>query len=1235
MKTITIEINGKEIEARPGQTVLEVVEEHKLDTIPTLCHSPNLKPYASCFLCVVELEGKPNLVPSCATPVFPGMKVVTRNERIEKSRKTALELLLSNHYADCVSPCMEGCPAGVDVQGYLALANMGDFKKAADLIRETNPLPGICGRVCVRKCEVVCRRIDIDTSVAINDVKRYITDSPGVYDDDPVRAPSRGQSVGIVGGGPAGLTAAWFLGKWGWDPVIYESLPKAGGMLRYGIPKYRLPWEEIDKEVDYIRRAGVEIKCGVEVGVDITLDQLMEQHGAVFLGPGAMEGKGMMVEGEKDTPGVVIGVDYLLEKADNPTPTEGTVIVIGGGNTAVDVARQAWRVGAEKVIVIYRRTRAQMPADPQEIEDMLEEGVQLLELVAPVGIIKKEDGSLKALKCIRMVLGEPDASGRRRPVPQEGSEFDMPCDWAMPSIGQMPFLTTLLKDSKHAPKVSRWSTFDIDTKTMKTSIDGLFAGGDAADDGPTVVIDAIADGQKAAKAIHAYLLGEEIPAKPFIVTKEFWERPGQKELGDIPESPRRTMHHISVADRVGNFNEVATGYEFEDMTHECDRCLSCGCLAFDWCDLRLYSEEYGADLGHYKGKVRKHKVDERHPYLVYDPNKCILCARCIRTCEKVLPISALGLINRGFKTEMRPSMNDPLVDTSCIACGNCIDACPTGAILPKFAYKSRAALTAQQEQSHCALCSIACPITVNSISEGGYYIGPSGVAGDYLCHDGRFCAELFIKSTRLVEPQRREGMVHSPLSHREAYELAAKGLKTAVEQYGPESVAVFFYPDVTNEEMYLAGRIAREGLGTNNVGSIALLETGVCSGVLDLSFGFTASTADRSMIADADLIICNNIDPQDELLILSMEIIDAVKDGGAQLIVTGSAKNALDDVATLSLDPMRGRAALMWNGLIQRLIDEDFFPRDAIATMDGGEAFLADGNPYDSSQMEMVTGVAARQIEAAAAMVAGARKVVVIQSPDRSHDMAPGDVQVMANLTLLLRNRGVRSDLILPSLAANGAGVEVSGADPVFQAGRVPVSNGIAGARSRKEFLSMLKEGQIKAALIIGEDPMATDRTASYFGAIEFLAAVDWAQTETTQFADVAIPGSTFLESEGSRCNFEGGVVSFNPAIETPSGVKTWEVLVGIAAQLGLSVGPDFDAISAELDQTVRDNSKNVLDLVWNTGQERSWDGTGRLVVADVEAQAAPVLPAYSMTARYRSEKLKVGLQHYRVGARV
>jgi len=1232
MKTITLEINGKEINARPGQTVLEVVEEQKLDTIPTLCHSPELKPYASCFLCVVEVEGRPSLAPSCATPVAPGMKVTTKNERIIRSRRTALELLLSNHYADCLPPCKLGCPAGVDVQGYIALAKMGEYTKAADLIRETNPLPGICGRICVRKCEVVCRRVDVDQPVGINNIKRYVTDSPGVYDHDPVREPSRGQSVGIVGSGPAGLTAAWFLGLKGYDPVIYEALPDPGGMLRYGIPEYRLPQEEIDREVDYIRRAGAEVRCNTRVGKDVTLDELKAEHSAVFLAPGAMGGKGMYVKGEDETTGVVRGVDFLLEKTQNPEPMSGTVVVIGGGNTAVDVARTAWRVGADKVIVLYRRTRAEMPADAMEITDMLEEGVELMELMAPVGIVRNEDDSLKALRCVRMTLGEPDASGRRRPVPQEGSEFDLPCDWAMPSIGQTPLIEEMLANQQTEPGVSRWATFDIDTWTMATNVDGLYAGGDAADDGPTVVIDAIRDGQRAAHAIHSALSGEALEPEPFGVTKEFWARPGQKELGHVPQSPRHEVPLIPVEDREGNFAEVSTGYEDDDLEHEADRCLSCGCLAFDWCDLRLLAEEYQVDMDHFKGYARKHKVDDRHPYLVYDPNKCILCARCIRTCERVLPISALGLVNRGFQAEMRPAMNDPLVETSCISCGNCIDACPTGALGAKFAFDGRAALALETEKSHCGFCSVACPITVCRVSDTRYFVRPSGEPGEYLCHDGRFGAELFIRGKRLGGPTVREGMEHRAVTHEEAYQKVADGLKAVAEKHGPESVGVFLYPDVSNEEMYLAGRIAREGLGTNNITSIAVLETGGTSGALDESFGFTASTADRTALRDADLIICNNIDPQSYFLILGTEIIDAVK-SGAKLMVAGSTRRALADIADLRLDPMRGTAARLWTCITRTLIEQGHFAREAIEQLPGGKAFLANITAYDPDTTCQITGVELGTSRKAVEMIGAAKKVVIVHSPDRSFDLAPGDLQVMANLALLIQGQGGSGDLILPSLAANGAGMEVSGADPAFAVGRVP-ANGLPGARTREELFGMLREGKIKAALVISEDPMSTDRVASYFGGVEFLAAVDWAQTETTIFADVAIPGSTFLESGGTRCNFEGKVVRFTPAVKPPAGAAGWQVLADLAARLGLEVPDNVEALTAEIAEAARGHLGGQLPFFWNTGEAHGWDGSGQLVVADAGAKPAPRVPAFNVSARYRRSVREVGIERFRVGAR-
>ena len=339
MEKVKVVINGTEIEAAPGATILDVVTEQGLDDIPTLCHSPELEPYGSCFVCVVEVKGRANLVPACATRIAEGMEITTRNDRITASRKTALELLLSNHYADCVPPCKEGCPAGVDAQGYIALSAMGLYREAVDLIRETNPFPAICGRVCVRKCEVVCRRGDVDKPVGINAIKRYVTDAPGVYDGAPRFDPPTGKSVGIVGAGPAGLTAAWFLGRRGHKTVVYEAMERSGGMLRYGIPAYRLPDDVLDREVEYIQRAGAEIKYNVRIGKDITLDELMKRHDAVFVGAGAWTGKPMRVEGEFDTEGVVSGTDFLQEKAADPTPLSGTVVVVGGGNTAMDVAR--------------------------------------------------------------------------------------------------------------------------------------------------------------------------------------------------------------------------------------------------------------------------------------------------------------------------------------------------------------------------------------------------------------------------------------------------------------------------------------------------------------------------------------------------------------------------------------------------------------------------------------------------------------------------------------------------------------------------------------------------------------------------------------------------------------------------------------------------------------------------------------------------------------------------------
>jgi len=1230
METITIEINGKTITTEPGQTILEVVRRHDLDHIPTLCHSEELEPYGSCFVCVVEVEGRANLVPSCATRIAPGMKIQTRSERVVTARKTALELLVSNHYADCVSPCLLGCPANVDAQGYIALAAMGQYRQAIDLIRETNPLPAVCGRVCVRRCEDVCRRLDVDSSVAINWIKRYLSDVPGAYEGAPEREPSRGKTVGIVGAGPSGLTAAWFLGRKGYDPIIYEAMKHPGGMLRYGIPEYRLPKDMLDKEIAYICKAGAKIETDVRIGRDTTLDELLKKHDAVFIAAGAMGSSPMRIEGEFETDGVVPGAEFLIEKAEDQSPVEGTVVVVGGGNTAMDVARTSWRLGADKVIILYRRTKAEMPADQMEIEDALREGIEIMELAAPIAIVKEEN-RIKALRCIRMKLGEPDKSGRRRPVPQEGSEFELPCDIAIPAIGQKTVIEDLMASTETKPEMTRWDTVVINTRTMRTNVEGLFAGGDVADDGPTVAIDAIRDGQRAARAIHAYLAGEELPREKFIVRKDFWAKPGKTELGEVPESPRHHLQELEIEERAGNFREVATGFEHEDMVHEAERCLSCGCVKFSDCRLQEYSEEYGIDVERFKGYIRKHKVDERHPYIVYDPNKCILCAKCIRTCARILPIAALGLMNRGFSTEMRPAMNDPLVQTNCISCGNCVDSCPTGALTIKSPFPGRSDLHAETAADHCGMCSLGCALTVRRISDDRYTIAGSGVPGEYLCHYGRFGTELFIQSRRLTVPMERDKNQWKDVSLTYASKQIVKRLRETIDRHGPESVAVFVSPELTNEEMFLAQRIAREGLGTNNIGSLTVLGTGTESGPLDESLGFTQSTADRSAIGQADLIVCNNMDMENEVPVLSVDVLQAIR-RGARLMVCNSTATPHEKIASVSLDPMRGRAALLWNGVLQVLLDTGYFSRDEVKKLDGGEEFLADMFDYSPEATMNWTGVEEAKVRAAADEIRNARRVVFLHCPDRTQDLAPGDLRVLANFIILLRARGIDAQLILPSIAANRAGLELAGVDPAFGPGRVPVTDGLPGARSHAELRTLLREGRLRGAILIGEDAIRDDRTASYFRNVEFLAAMDWAQTETTMLADIALPGSTYLETAGTRCNFEGRLIRFSQAVQPPAGIPGWQVLKQLAGFFTIpGLGETADAITRQLEVQVRRQLDGWRPFYWNTGEERSWDGRGTLRVADVKTKPVPVQPALTPTDHYKREILEVGIERFRV----
>ena len=471
------------------------------------------------------------------------------------------------------SPCKVTCPAHISVQGYVALIAQGKYQEALDLIRQEVPFPGVLGRVCPHPCESKCTRKDVDEPIAICQLKRFAADAVAASGQDPLPLPEakKEEKVAVAGSGPAGLTAAYYLARKGYPVTVFESLPVPGGMMTVGIPSYRLPRGVLNSEIERITSLGVEIKTNCPVGKPPhTLKGLIDQgYRAVFLGVGAHKNRSLEIEGE-NLSGVVPGVEFLRDaNLGKPVKVGKKVAVLGGGNVAIDAVRTVMRHGAQEAFILYRRSRQEMPASPEEIEEAEEEGIQIRYLVAPVRIIGK-DGSVSALECIRMELGKPDESGRRRPVPVPGSEFRLEVDMVIPAIGQLPDLSFL--EGEGGVAVTSQSTVKIDPLTLETGLPGVFAGGDMVL-GPATVVEAVAAGKEAAVSIDRYLRGEDLKAGRERSFREIDEIPG---LDEVEPRPRARMPHRSVDERVRDFREVQLGFSEEQARREAERCLACG-----------------------------------------------------------------------------------------------------------------------------------------------------------------------------------------------------------------------------------------------------------------------------------------------------------------------------------------------------------------------------------------------------------------------------------------------------------------------------------------------------------------------------------------------------------------------------------------------------------------------------------------------------------------------------------
>lgn len=1181
---LNVILNGKIVPGIQGESILQLAARNGIE-IPTLCNDPRLEPYTSCYVCVVEVEGLKGLQPSCSTKVTEGMRIVTHNDKISKARKTALDLILSNHYADCIGPCKQTCPAGVDVQGYISHIEKGQYHDAVALIKETNPLPAICGRVCVRPCEVACRRnlLDEGAPVGIDYLKRFASDidleSPEKF--VPKIKPETGKKVAVIGAGPGGVSAAFFLRKEGHGVDIFEASPKAGGWLRYGIPEYRLPNDILQKEVDNITELGVNIHYNTRLGDNIKFAELQKKYDAVVLAIGSQKGTNIGVEGD-DAENVFSGIDFLKEMEVTGERFDFTgkkVAVVGGGNTAMDCCRTAMRCGAEKVFVIYRRTEKEMPANPIEIHESKLEGVEYHFLTNPIRVNKDEHGKLKSVTCLRMELGEPDASGRRRPVPIPGSEIDMDVDYILAAIGQktdVNFTGDVNGSVKKGElKLNRWGDIEADPQTLQTGIENVFAAGDSVT-GPATLIQAIAQARVAAHSCSQFLNGEEIKPLPyefFSKRDNFRKQENEEYAGKYSRQLREEMPTLDPADRK-NFREVELGYDSEEVAYqESMRCMECGCTELYTCDLKKYATEYHATQEGMKGEFKSFSVDFRHPYIEIDNNKCVLCARCVRICRDVVGANALGLVNRGFETYVAPSMGDSLSDTHCESCGMCISTCPTGAITENVPFKP-GPVKMDAVQGICTYCSIGCELDYEHKS--GFVMRVEGRDGKVnthgnLCRYGKFGYRHLNDKSRITQPMMKVNGKFEAVSFEKAFETIVEKIRGAK----PDENAFFAGARLSNEELYLVQKWARAGVKTNNVASFHYLGRGrgyASNYLANVPFD-QLKDASRIYLLGAEI---NRDNAVAGFMVNNASVTNQVPVELITNMESSPMEHKVDHVHRLKSYYHFVKAVnhyLLFNNRHNAL-----FIKDNCQGFEEYRDALLKENFADLVERSGVK--TAECINAFAEAYNKEMNAVIIFS---EKELCSSACAELFNLAMITGKLGkTASGLVSIKEKNNSQGIFDMGICPTLGTGGVDIADKDLAAKLRKvwnidglpavsddSLTHRLDGGKLKNMMIFGEDPLgcAIDKAkvSKWLKGAGFIVVSDYFMTETAAQADLLLPASFPFESGGTFTNTQKVLQSFEQAFAPKAGLDNLSQLAGLMRHFGIEQPPAPDDIMSEI----------------------------------------------------------------------
>ncbi|MDQ3128241.1 MAG: FAD-dependent oxidoreductase, partial [Chloroflexota bacterium] len=689
--TFQVEIDGRMLTGRIGQTILEVCRDNGIE-VPTLCYEPKLPGFGACRMCVVEVDGEDTPPISCSRTCEPDMVVRTQTPRIRQVRKTNLELIFSDHNAYCLPPCQNKCPSTIDIPGFLKAKAEANFVESTRIFKRTIPFPSVLGRVCPAPCEEHCRRDEVDEAIAIRDSHRYAGDQvlKSMLDDgiDPPVPfeiqPTSGRRAAVIGSGPAGMAAAYYLLIAGHDVTVFERDAAPGGMLRYGIPQYRLPKVEVlEAEYESVTRLGGKMVCNAELGKDFGLDDLQNQgFDAVVVAIGCYDTNKLGVPNE-DATEVLDGLEYLRTATlglPYPDHAGKRVVVVGGGFTSMDCVRTSIRQGASEVTLVYRRDMKDMPASG-EVHEAIEEGVTAIFQAGPTRVITDDTGAVTGIEFIRMQPGAPDASGRRRPEPAPGTEFTIPCDRVLLAIGQGPELTWIGPGSE-GPQATKQRRLKADAVTFQTDRPGVFGTGDVRI-GAATVVQAIAEGRRSAYAVDAFLQGLDLTA---IKTRQQLAEPQPEFLSIVPftseqKEPRYRMKAMDAAVRNDSYLEYEIPYSREEAVAESTRCLQCTCEAIGFCDLRRLGIEYGTTLAtlepqHHQGagyrSVTENRFtgvnhdyirDDSHAFILREPSRCIDCGRCANVCAEVVGAACYDFMRTGFDTLVTTPLDMSLNDT--------------------------------------------------------------------------------------------------------------------------------------------------------------------------------------------------------------------------------------------------------------------------------------------------------------------------------------------------------------------------------------------------------------------------------------------------------------------------------------------------------------------------------------------------------------------------------------------